>query len=516
MRTLVELIVSATRWCGQMMVTATIRALVIGLAGMGLIWLGAGNEWGKIPMVLGFVLMGGATGYWLIVTILPRTIGDKAAERFPEFGANLQGMYSLGFAYFLAIATMVLSDINLYPKLVVGLVLLLVGLGLSVAAPGVAKKLSVFNWRMGIGLGAVTLAFLWVHLPAQTQSRISFGARNAGGMRPSRILFTLESLRAGSPAFFRSIPNSDGKSEPAVWVYFDEEEKAYYLYDGPGSYESNGDSLVPADRNLRKKIMGYLEVQEARKLDDDKKSKDEQKAAADAETARQKADADAKLKAKQEADGVALKQRQEYEASLARQRVEIQQRIQQRVEAGRALIEAAQENQRQLARQPISVVSTILESTDKSQDIVLVRPSAPFTYRNNVIQPDQSVVVLDITEVKETSDKNQYELTLHPQTIMSGGRSYPIGRQTESIRLTVRKDNSRSILKAIGIAITGAGSGAGLGALTGGKEGAVKGLVVGTAVGTAVGAAYAVASHGKKFQLTVGDLVPPIIIRPVP
>ena len=178
-------------------------------------------------------------------------------------------------------------------------------------------------------------------------------------------------------------------------------------------------------------------------------------------------------------------------------------------EAERVAREAVQEEERRLARLPISVTGTILAPTDQSQDIMIVRPIAPFKYHGIMIQPERSVVILDITDVKSVpSDKNKYELTLQPQTLMFSGQNHYILHQTAPIQLLVKKDNSRSILKILG----GALGGAAVGAITGGKKGAVEGMAIGAVAGTI----YAMSSHGKKFQLVVGDPLPPIIITPVP
>ena len=286
-----------------------------------------------------------------------------------------------------------------------------------------------------------------------------------------------------------------GDSKPVIWYTENNGQRKFFR--APGYDKRTSDPRFAITKQIVEEEDSRRETD--KKIAADKKLADEQKVIADAaaETARLKAEEDRKLKAQQIADALALQQQQEREAVAQRQ-----------AETERIAREKAQEEQLQLARQPISVTSTILGPTDQSQDLVVVKPSEPFTYRGLVIQPDQSVVVLGITEVKETSDKNQYALMLQPQMLVSGGQKYDLSRQTGPIQLTVKKDNSRSISKIIG----GAAAGAVIGVITGGKKGALEGLVIGGVAGTI----YAVASHGKKFQLTVGDSMPPIIIKPVP
>lgn len=339
------------------------------------------------------------------------------------------------------------------------------------AIGGWAKRVSI------IVVVLMAVSYGIQQLPDYFQARFTDRAKLTIGLDSDEVAY--ESI----DKFF----SSDGK--PAIWYTENNGQRKFFK--APGYDKRTGDSRIAITKQIveEEDSQRVLEKKVAeQKLIDEKKAVDEQKVVVDAQTAKLKAD-------KEQKDEIARQQRQEGE-NLVRERAESE----------RIARETAQEEQRQLALQPISLTTTILESTDKSQDIVLVRPSEQFVYRGQAIRPDQSVVVLDITEVKETSDKNQYELTLHPQTIMSGGRSYPIGRQTESIRLTVRKDNSRSILKIL----AGAGAGAVIGGFTGGKKGAAAGAVIGGAAGTI----YAVASHGKKFNLTIGDAVPPIVIRP--
>lgn len=272
--------------------------------------------------------------------------------------------------------------------------------------------------------------------------------------------------------------SSDGK--PVIW--YTENDGNRKFFKAPGYDKRTGDSRLIITKQI-------VAEEDARPILEKKaaehKIADEQKAA-DTETARLKAEEELKLKAQQAADEAAR----------------------QRTETERITRETAQEEQRQLARQPILVASTILAPTDQSRDVVVVRPNTQFMYRGRVIQPDQSAVTLDITDVKPASDKNKYALTLQPQMIVSNSQKYDISRQTGPIQLIAQKDSSRSLLKILG----GAGGGAIIGALAGGKKGAAEGAVVGGVAGTV----FAVASHGQKFQLTVGDPVPPIIIKPVP
>ncbi|OGM97632.1 MAG: hypothetical protein A2735_03435 [Candidatus Yanofskybacteria bacterium RIFCSPHIGHO2_01_FULL_41_21] len=279
----------------------------------------------------------------------------------------------------------------------------------------------------------------------------------------------------------------------------------WYWFDGQSNFTPAGQEIMPVTPAKVDDIVIETKRALEQKLAEEKKIADEQKAIADAEIARLKEEEEKKLKVRQDLDEIARQQQEERE-KLAHQQAEAE-----RIAWEVAQAEAREEEHR-LATQPITVVSTIL-ATDQSQDIVAVRPSESFTYRDTVIQPEESVVILGITDVKDVpADKNKYMLMLQPQMLMADEQSYDISRQTEPIQFTVRKDNLRSILKRIGIATGTAAGGAVVGAIAAGKKGAVAGAIIGGAVGTI----YAVTSHGKKFQLTVGDKVPPIVIKPVP
>ena len=305
-----------------------------------------------------------------------------------------------------------------------------------------------------IYIGFVVLLYIvasmaYEKIPEFYRTRVTDSAQTLVGLNSGEVSY--ESI----DKFF----SSDGK--PRVW-YIEYKDQRHF-FESPGYDQRRGQARMPITAEV---IDQEDATRTQAKLAAEQKIIDE-KALVDAETAR--------LKAMEEAERVAR--------------------------------EAVQAEERRLANLPVTVVGTILAPTDQSQDIVIIRPSAPFKYHGITIQPDQSVVILDITDVKPASEKNKYELTLQPQTLMSNGQSYYILHQAAPIQLLVKKGNSRNILKILGGALGGAAAGA----IAGGKKGAVGGMAIGAVAGTI----YAMSSHGKKFQLVVGDPVPPIIISPV-
>ncbi len=289
-----------------------------------------------------------------------------------------------------------------------------------------------------------------------------------------------------------------GDGKPIIW--YTENSGNRKFYKAPGFDKRTGDSRIAITKQI-------VEEEDSRrtleKQSEEKRVADEQKAVADAEAAKLQTEA-ARLQAEEEKR---QKAQQAAEETARQQREQEIQATQQRAEAERAAQEAAREEQLRLARQPIPVASTIMGPSDQSQDIVVTRPSTQFMYQGTTFVPEQSVVTFDITGVKPNSDKNKYDVTLQPEMLISNGQKYDISRRAEPVQLTVKKDNSNSIRNAI----IGAGVGAAGGALLGGKKGAFAGAAIGAVAGTII----PMVSHGYKFQLTAGDPMPPVIIRPM-
>jgi len=344
------------------------------------------------------------------------------------------------------------------------------------AIGGWAKRVSI------IVVVLIAVSFVIKQLPDFYRAKVADSAKLTIGLDSDEVAY--ESI----DKFF------SGDGNPVIWYTGNGADRKFYK--APGFDKRTGDSRIAITKQIVEEE-DYRRVFEAeQKLAEEKKVADEQKAAADAETARLKAEEYSRLKTQQEARELELQQ-QEREAAVARQRIETE----------RIAREAEQEEQRQLARQPITMASTVLGPSDQSQDIVISRPSEPFTYQGTAINPEQSFVTFDITGVKPVpSDKNKYDVTLQPQMLVSNGQKYDISRQTIPVQIVVKKDNSNSIRNILG----GAAAGALVGAIVGGKKGAAAGAAIGATAGTI----YTIASHGYKFQLTAGDPVPPIVIRP--
>lgn len=371
--------------------------------------------------------------------------------------------------------------------------ILLVAVGILIMATVMAGSSispeAIGGWAKRVSIIVVVLmavSFGIKQLPDFYRAKFTDSAKMTIGLDSDEVAF--ENI----DKFF----SGDGK--PVIW--YTENSGNRKFYKAPGFDKRTGDSRIA----ITKQIVGEEDSRRVfekqvteQKLVDEKQAADEQKAVADIEVARLKAEQENQLKAQQVTKELEVQQ-QERE-TLAEQ---------QRVEAERVAQEAAQEEQRQLALRPILVASTIMGPSDQSQDIVVTRPSTQFTYQKTSFEPEQSVVTFDIIGVKPTaSDKNKYDVTLQPETLISNGQKYDISRRAEPVQLTVKKDNSNSIRNIIG----GTLAGVAVGAIMGGKKGAVTGAVIGATAGTI----YTVASHGQKFQLVAGDPMPPILIRPI-
>ncbi|MFH1235492.1 MAG: hypothetical protein V1685_00960 [Parcubacteria group bacterium] len=481
----------------EMVVRAGVRTMIAVVVAIGLIQ--ASNRFDiNSLLLLGVVVGGGGLVYFALVSSLGRMAIVWLSQLSDIAKEEVERLSNIFFLFIVTLFYLGIDQGQRHPTLLKIFLGIMTAMFVAAIMPGIGKSMAFFRERFRLFvLIPVVLMTSLAAVPEAITNRVTNGywAEKITGTVATEVPFRIDEqdqvidLTTSQPMelFERVAPK--GELPKAIKGWTRDKKGNYHLYhwfDGQNNLTPMGQEIVPVTTAKLEDIIIETKRSAEKKLADEKKIADEQKAVADAETVRLKTEEDVKQETQRVAD-------------------EIER---QRMEAERVAQEAAQEEKLRLANQPIEVVGTILAPTDQSQDIVVVRPSASFTYREIAFEPDQSVVVLVINEVKETSNKNQYELTLQPQTLMIAGQSYDISRQTETIQLIVRKDNSRSIWKVLG----GAAAGAVAGGIVGGKKSAIAGALIGVTAGTI----YAVASHGKKFQLVVGNPIPPIIINPVP
>lgn len=512
----------------EALVRAAIQSAILVLVAVILI---DGSTWlqSRVLMIMGVVV--GLVGFLRLA--FASSIFRMGIEVLTSISATVkrevERLSDIMFVGVLTVFYLSLDKAYQHPILLFGFLCTLAVLYFATILPGESGLIGFFKPRFQwiVLVWAILLTGAAV-IPESITNRViySHGLEKATGTITTEIPFRVDErnqiidLTTNQPMELFERISSVGVPPKALKGWTMDEKGSYHLhlwFYGQGNWTQAGDEIQPITKGKIGDIIAWAKVIVKQKADDEQKLKDEQAVVAVATDAKAKtaeaanelqreadrrADDERKLKAKQAvqqaADEIAHRRQQELEA-LTKKRAEAERIIRDRL--------AAEEEQRQLDSRPISVAGTILAPTDQSKDTVVVRPSVQFTYRGSVIQPDQAVISLDITDVKP-ADKNKYELTLQPQMLMSGGQRYDISRQTGLIQFIVHKDSSHSILKIL----AGAGVGVGIGAIAGGKKGAVEGLLIGGAAGTV----YAVASHGQKFQLTVGDEMPPIVIKQVP
>jgi len=497
----------------EMMVRAFVWAIFAVIVAIALIQVSIRFD-SNILLVLGTAIGGLGLLYFAVISSLGRMAVEKLSQFSPIAKEEIERLSNIFFLFIVTLFYLGIDQGQRHPLLLKVFLGMMVGLFVIAISPQKSEIMMRARNRLQkfVLVPAVLMAILASVPPAITiQVTDNHWPEKMAGTVTVEIPFRIDEqdqvidLDTQQPMEFFERVSPKGEPPKARKGWTKDKRGNYHLW--TWFYEQNnstplGQEILPVTPAKIDDIVIETKRAREKKLAEEKRIADEKKAVVDAEIARLKEKEDRELKVCQDLEEIARQQQEEREV-LARQQAE----------AERIAREVAQaEEEHRLASQPISVASTIL-ATDQSQDIVAVRPSEPFTYRDTVIQPEESVVILGITDVKDVpADKNKYMLMLQPQMLMSDEQSYDISRQTEPIQFTVRKDNLRSILKRIGIATGTAAGGAVVGAIAAGKKGAVAGAIIGGAVGTV----YAVASHGKKFQLTVGDKVPPIVIKPVP
>lgn len=469
-------------------------------------------------LVLGAAIGGGGLFYLAVVS----SPGRMAAAKFAQLSVIAQEeIERLSNIMFLIIVTLFYLGIDQgqrHPTLLKVFLGMMVALLVIAILPGKSKMMVRVRERFQIFvLVPVAMMALLAVVPEAITRRVADGhwTEKATGTVSQEIPYRLDeqdeiinALTNQPMVFFDQIgeKNSDQPRPLIGWVRDRKNQyRLYRWFEGQKNYTGTGQEIKPVTTEKMDEIIAQTKhdferfAAENKIVEDNKAAAD--KATADKESARLKAEAD-KLKA----EAAKAKAEEERGQEVQRQADEI---ARQQAEVERTAQETAQEEQRQLALQPVSVTSTILESADESQDIVVVRPSEQFVYQGQVIRPDQTVVVLDITDVKPAPEKNKYLLTLQPSQLISDGQRYDISRRTGPVQLTVKKD---SLWKSLKSTIIPSGIGAAIGGVAGGKKGAI----IGAIVGGVAGHVFSRVSHGKKFQLTTGDPVPVIRINPVP
>lgn len=474
----------------------------------------------NLLLVLGVIIGGGGLLYFTVVSSPARMAAEWLSRLSTIAKQEIERLSNIFFLIMVIIFYLGVDQGQRHPmllKVFLGMMLLLF---FVVILPGQSATVLFFKRRFQmLVLAPVVLMTIFAVTPEAVANRIiySHGLEKATGTIAVEMAYRLndqdqiiDSTNGQPMVFFDQIAAKDSKQPRPLIGWTQDKKNQYHLYrwfDGQINYNGMGKEIKPMTTD---------------KLDDiitQARHEAEEKAAADAEAAIKKATADGGAPHNAVAEEEKAKQQQEKESQ------ESQPPVNQTIETTRSepaetetspseetRNEAVQENPPQPETQFIPVTVTILPPNNKfaDKDLIAVRPNTQFIYQGKTIRPYQSVITLLIIDVAPTSGKDQYMITAHPRSLIvnSGfnNQSYDIYPQTESFQFLAKKDDSHSLAKII----TGTAIGAGIGAIIDGKKGAIKGA----AIGGGAGAVYAIASHGKTFQMPTSDLLPPVMFRP--
>ena len=479
----------------EMVVRWTVRAVIAVIIAGGLVQLSIRFD-SNLLLLLGVVLGGIVLLIFAVVTSPIRLLAGALSDFSESAQGEVERLSNIFFLFVVTIFYLGIDHGQRHPDLLKVFLGLMLVLFVGAITMSRGRTMSFFRSRFQflvlIPVAAMTILTV---VPEAITDRVSNGylMEKASGTVTGEISFRIDEqdqiidLSTNQPMEIFKRVHKEGEEPEPIKGWTKDKKGNYHIwtwFNKQGNSTPAGQKITPftlakvEDIIIETKRLNENKIAEAQKLADDQKAK------FDEESARLKAEEEQKQEAQRTID------------ELARQQAEIE----------RIAREAVEEGQRQLALRPIEVASRIMATTDQTDGMMVVQPTSSFMFRGQEISPENSAIIINVVEVKETSDKNKYLLLLQPEMIVSNGVKYDISRSTGSFDLTVKKDNSRNLLKIIG----GAAAGVVIGGLLDGKEGAIKGGIAGVAIGTV----YSMSRHGKKFQLTVGDPVPLIRIRP--
>ncbi len=495
----------------------------------------------NLLLILGITIGGGGLLYFAVVSSPARMAAEWLSHLSTIAEQEIERLSNIFFLLMVIIFYLGVDQGQQHPtllKVFLGMMLLLFFVAIL---PGQSKTIMFFKRRFQMLVFIpVILMTIFAVTPEAIANRIiySHGLEKATGTIATEISYRLNNDQEqiidganGQPMVFFDQIAAKNSGQPRPLIGWTQDKKnQYHLYrwfDGQTNYNGIGQEIKPITTDKLDDIIAQA------------KREAEEKAANDAETAIKKAheeiaNALALANKQATADGEApqnavaeeeeIKQQEEKESQPPMNQTNELARSEP-VESARSEPaesetppneeipnEAVQENPPQPTIQLIPVTVTILPPNNKfaDKDLIAVRPNTQFIYQGKTIRPYQSVITLRIIDVTSTSEKDQYLITAHPQSLIVNStfnnQTYDIYSQTESLQFLAKKDDSHSLAKII----TGTAIGAGIGALIDGKKGAARGAII----GGGAGAVYAIASHGKTFQIPISDTLPPVMFRP--
>lgn len=473
----------------------------------------------NLLLLLGILIGGGGLIYFAVVSSPVRMATDWLSELSAIAKQEIERLSNIIFLFMVTIFYLGIDQGQRHPvllKIFLGTMILLF---FAAILPGQSKSIIFFKKRFqALIFIPVVLMTVLALTPEAIANRIfnGHGLEQVTGTVAMEIVYHLDNQEQiinddnGQPIiFFDQIASKNSKQPRPLIGWTQDKKNQYHLYrwfDGQTNYNGIGQEIKPMTAVKIDDIITQAKLETQEKAADEQRLKEEQQTAAEAEALKQKIkeEEEERIKRQSELDAANESyQKQEIQESQTITNQNVETEFPQSKESEQEITQPVV----QLIPVPVSILPPNKKFTEKN--LITVRPDTQFSYQDKVIRPYQSIITLAVINVESTSEKDQYMITAQPQSLLINSiykiETHDISSRTEPIHFLAKKDNSHSIEKII----IGTAVGAGIGAIIDGKRGATKGAVI----GGGGGAVYAIASHGKKFQLPASDSLPPIMFK---
>ncbi|MBP9822280.1 MAG: hypothetical protein KBC81_02465 [Candidatus Pacebacteria bacterium] len=472
---------------------AVVRAgvrMIISFA-IALVLIRASVAWDSpILMAIG-VFVGAIGGLYFLVRSSPSRFVLRLASRFSiEAQKEINNFSSMVFIVVVVLFYLMMEQAQRQPKILYALLGLLFMFFVGIVLPGETQSMLSFKkwFRFLLSACVISLMALTV-LPESVADRVfsSHWLEQRTGTIAIEIPFLVDSQdriidsSTGQPMEFFERVYSKGEQPKALKGWTLDERGNYHLYkwfDKQGNANELGDEIQPITRAKIKDIVSLAKQAAARKLAEEKKTADEQKAKSDAEAVQQKAKEDEEAKKYEEKE------------KIINDMVAVQRQEQEKVNA------AAREQ----LYNPVLVPAVLLPPIDSwnLDSMIYAKPGIPFMFDKSAVEPDKSFIVLKVVKVDNAPEKGKYLLTIQPWTVITENGHHDITSFTSRIELTVSKeqaDITRRIMPT--------------------RNPSPNSKLSGVIFDAVSGGIYTVVSRGKRFQLITGTSIPPIKFKPI-
>ncbi|HZZ99402.1 MAG TPA: hypothetical protein VFK07_01700 [Candidatus Paceibacterota bacterium] len=469
-----------------------------------------------LPLGMMLIIVSGA---WFYIVSSPARIAlEKIGEKWPIVRQELERLYNFLFLGLLTIFYLSLDQAWRFPKVML-VFLGILGLLMAAAIINTPFSRQIQHRLKWLVLIPAILLTVFAAVPQAVMNRIinSHAVERATGTVASEIPYGVDNqgrIINCAPAgqvnctsgpimdLFDQIGSDKNGPRPIKGWTRDQNGhyRIYSWFEDQKNYAPTGEEILPMTLGVRDSIIAQRKMEiQAQQQEQEQKEALAQIDQQLQEKQQQSLEEEKRLEELHQAEKNAHKKATEAEkagqAALAE--------LQRQKETGQQEKEAR--DKARLANQPVKVTAQIA-SVPKGQesnwpDRVPARLSQGFSLQGTKYIPDQSVVVMYITDVQQDpGNKNNYLVTLQPEAIQVGSVAHNILNQASPVQLVAPKEGGVSrFFKAIIPTVAGA--------VVGGVADGKKGAVIGAAAGAAVGAALIINSHGKKFRLQTGQTI---------